>query len=103
MNQTNNNPLVTIVMATFNESPEMITKAINSILYQSYKNLELLILDDSTAIDSKNAIDSVVANDTRVKVIRKEQRMGFVPALNEGIRLSKGKYIARMDGDDIAL
>lgn len=95
-------PLVSVVMATFNETPDMVGKAIESILNQTYTNLELFILDDSTNELTRNKIDSYLI-DERVKVIRSENRMGFVPALNKGLSLTSGKYVARMDGDDISL
>ena len=95
-------PLVSVVMATFNEKPDMVGKAIESILSQSYRNLELFVLDDSTAEETRNKIDSYSV-DSRVHVIREAERMRFVPALNKGLRLATGKYIARMDGDDISL
>ncbi len=96
-------PLVSVVMATFNESVKFITSAINSILHQTYSNLELLICDDSTDAKTIGAIDSLASSDARIKVIRKHDRMGFVTALNEGLENAKGELIARMDGDDIAL
>ena len=95
-------PLVSVVMATFNEKPDIVGKAIESILSQTYQNLELLVLDDSTAEETRRKIDSY-SNDSRVKVVREQTRMGFVPALNKGLKLAAGKYIARMDGDDISL
>lgn len=95
-------PLVSVVMATFNETPDMVGKAIESILNQTYSSLELFILDDSTNELTRQKIDSY-NTDNRVKVIRDEKRMGFVPALNKGLALASGKYIARMDGDDISL
>ena len=95
-------PLVSVVMATFNEKPNMVGKAIESILSQTYQNFELFVLDDSTAEETKQKIDSY-SSDSRVHVIRESNRMKFVPALNKGLKLASGKYIARMDGDDIAL
>ena len=97
-----NKPLISVVMATFNEKPEMVGKAIESILNQTYSNFELFVLDDSNNQETRNKIDSY-KDDFRVKVIREQSRMGFVPALNKGLSLSSGKYIARMDGDDISL
>lgn len=97
-----NNPLVSIVMATYNEPPTQIEKAIASILNQSYRNLELLIYDDSTNPETISVIDSF-CNDERVKIHRFSVRLGFVPSLNKGLEEAKGEYIARMDGDDIAL
>lgn len=96
-----NEPLVSIIMATFNESAEMITLSISSILKQTYRNLELLIFDDSTNTETIKTIEQL-AKDTRVKVFRSEKRVGFVPSLNKGLETAAGKYIARMDGDDIS-
>lgn len=95
-------PLISVIMATFNEKPKFITESIQSILDQTYSNFEFIILDDSTNDDTKTAIDKLASRDSRIKIIRKDERMGFVPALNEGLRLAKGDFIARMDGDDIS-
>ncbi|KAA6306833.1 hypothetical protein EZS27_041503, partial [termite gut metagenome] len=94
-------PLISVVMATFNEPVEYITASIKSILEQTYSNLEFIIADDSINIDTIEAINSF-AKDKRIKIIRKNYRMGFVKALNEGLKVAKGEYIARMDGDDIS-
>lgn len=96
-------PLVSIVMATFNEPVDFITKAIESILHQTYTNWELLICDDSNNAKTIDAIDQLANADSRVKIIRKNERMGFVNALNEGLSNAKGELIARMDGDDVAI
>lgn len=96
-------PLVSVVMATYNEPQEFITASINSILAQTYVNWELLIADDSTNEGTIQIIDTFVKKDKRIKVIREETRMGFVKALNIGLKSSKGIFIARMDGDDIAM
>lgn len=96
-------PLVSVVMATFNEPEVYITAAIQSILNQTYKKWELIIVDDSTSKKTIEIIDTFVASDGRIVLIRKAERMGFVRALNEGLKNAHGKYIARMDGDDISL
>lgn len=95
-------PLVSVVMATFNEPVEIITKSIESILNQTFTDFELIIIDDSSNVDTKKAID-LLSNDKRVLVLREPQRIGFVKSLNLGLLQAKGKYIARMDGDDIAV
>lgn len=97
------NPLVSVVMATFNEPVELITASIESVLNQTYQYLELIIADDSTYKDTISVIDSYAKRDNRIIVIRRAERMGFVAALNEGLKCARGKYIARMDGDDISL
>ena len=96
-------PLVSVVMATFNEPVEMIEGAIGSILNQTYQNIELLIFDDSTKPDTIASIDKIALSDARVSVHRFLERKGFVESLNEGLKLAKGEYIARMDGDDFSL
>lgn len=94
--------LVSVVMATFNEPVNYITAAIKSILEQSYTNIELIIVDDSTNEETVYTINYFAKEDKRVKVLRESVRIGFVKALNKGLQEAKGQYIARMDGDDIA-
>lgn len=99
--EVSNSPLVSVVMATFNENSNVISDAINSILHQTYTNLELHIIDDSTKEETKAAIDSFTT-DPRVYIHRTTERLGFIKSLNCGLEASKGKYIARMDGDDFS-
>lgn len=96
-------PMVSVIMATFNEPKLFIEASIASILNQTYSNLELLIADDSTNPETVKVINDFAASDSRVIVIRKAERMGFVNALNEALHLAKGDLIARMDGDDISV
>ncbi len=96
-------PLVSVILATYNEKPDYIERSIQSILNQEYDNIELIVLDDSDNKETIRTIDRLSEQDGRIKVVRKAARMGFVPSLNEGLRLARGEYIARMDGDDIAL
>lgn len=96
-----NQPLISVVLATYNERPAHVKTAIDSILNQTYQNIELLIIDDSINAETKIAIDSY-SLDNRVVIIRSETRLGFVSALNKGLERSRGEYIARMDGDDVS-
>jgi glycosyltransferase involved in cell wall biosynthesis len=77
-------------------------EAIDSIIAQSFRNFELIIIDD----DSKDRTSSIIAryqkSDSRIQVYRQE-RQGLIKSLNIGCHLAKGKYIARMDADDISL
>lgn len=95
------NPLVSVIMATFNEPVKYIKEAIESILNQTYTNFEFIIIDDSTKTDTIETID-FYTKDPRVVIIRNNTKMGFVRALNKGLKTAKGQYIARMDGDDIS-
>ena len=94
--------LVSVIIPAFNEKPIMISDAVNSILKQTYKNIEVHIFDDSTNTETIKAIDSF-SNDSRIHVHRAKERVGFIKSLNRGLEVSKGKYIARMDGDDFSL
>ncbi|MFT3751973.1 MAG: glycosyltransferase [Paludibacter sp.] len=96
------NPLVSVVMATFNEPVSYIKESIESVLNQTYKNLELIIVDDSTRFETIETIDSY-NSDNRVIIIRDKKRFGFVKALNIGLQKANGQFIARMDADDVSL
>ncbi len=95
-------PEVSVIIATYNEPREIIQQSVQSILDQTFTNLEVLILDDSTSAETRSILDSF-SSDPRVQLIRGETRMGFVHSLNIGLRQAKGRFIARMDGDDISL
>jgi len=95
-----NSILISVIMTTFKEPKNYIQQSIESVLNQTYTNFELLILDDSSNSETIQAIDSF-KKDIRVNVVREKRRMGFVHALNKGMKMAKGKYIARMDADDI--
>lgn len=97
-----NNPLVSVVVRTFNQSDIFLSDTLNSVLQQTYTNLELLISDDSNSKNSIDFIDNIGKCDDRVRVIRKSERMGLVGAMNEALKTSKGDYIAVLDADDIA-
>ncbi|WP_336175309.1 glycosyltransferase family 2 protein [Acinetobacter ursingii] len=93
------NPLVSVVMPVFN-SQEYLSKAIESILNQTYENFELIIINDGS-VDYSDLIISNFLFDKRIRYIKREN-LGLIYTLNEGISLSKGKYVARMDSDDIS-
>ncbi len=93
------NPLVSVVLSVYN-GEKYLDEAIESILNQSYENFEFIIIDDGSSDKSLEIIRSY--DDKRIVVISRENR-GLVSSLNEGIEIAKGRYIARMDADDISL
>ena len=93
-------PLVSVIMPAFN-TELYIREAIESILNQTYKNIEFLIYDDCSTDATVAIIESFV--DPRIKLIKKQQRNGYTESLIEGIKRAQGKYIARMDSDDISV
>ncbi len=93
------NPLVSVIIPTYNRAP-VLKEAINSVLQQTYKNLEIIVIDDGSKDDTENIINDF--NDKRIIYIRQDHK-GAPSAKNEGIQNSKGKYIAFLDSDDIWL
>ena len=76
-------------------------RAIKSILNQTFKDFEFLIINDGSTDNSVKIIQSF--NDLRLRLIHNESNIGLIKTLNKGLKLSNGKYIARMDCDDISL
>ena len=87
-------------MAAYNESAG-ITSSIQSVIAQTYTNWELIIIDDASIDDTCELIREHQGKDNRIKLIENEKNIGLANCLNKGIKESKGKYIARLDADDI--
>ena len=92
------NPLVTILMPVYNGS-EYLNETIESILNQSFQDYELLIIDDCSTDNSVDIINFY--NDKKINLIINNKNIGQSRTLNKGILRSKGKYISRIDQDDI--
>lgn len=92
--------LVSVILPVYN-AREFVQDSIASILNQSYKNLEVIIIDDASTDNSLAIIRQF--SDPRIKVVINSTNQGLAKNLNYGMKLAKGKYIARMDADDIAL
>lgn len=97
-----NSPLVSVVMPVYN-GERYLASAIQSILDQSFENFEFLIIEDGSTDGSPIITDKYEKLDTRIKVIRHARNQGLISALNVGIQAAQGKYLARMDQDDISL
>ena len=94
-------PLISVVTAVYN-GERYLAEAIESILRQSFTEFEFIIIYDGSVDSSPSILHSYAAKDARVRLVAHENR-GLTPALNEGIALARGQFIARMDADDIAL
>jgi glycosyltransferase involved in cell wall biosynthesis len=92
-------PVVSIGMPVFNNEKTLAT-AIRSILSQTYGSWELLVMDDGSADGTLEVARSF--RDARIIVFTDHSHKGLVPRLNQAVEMSRGKYFARMDGDDIA-
>jgi len=93
-------PLVAILMPVYN-CQNYLDKAIKSILSQTYQNFEFIIINDNSNDDTEKIIRSF--KDIRIRYFKNKKNLGLAQSLNKGIKIAKGKYIARMDGDDISL
>lgn len=94
-------PLISVVMAVYNADKYLVV-AIESILQQTLSDFEFIVIDDGSTDGSLSIINRYADIDNRIKIVSRENK-GLPASLNEGIRLAKGKYIARMDADDISL
>jgi len=93
-------PFVSVILPVFN-GQKYLKDAIHSILQQSFRDLELIVVDDGSTDDSAAIAEAF--NDKRVKVLRNGTNRGVAYTLNRAMDESQGKYIARMDSDDVAL
>jgi glycosyltransferase involved in cell wall biosynthesis len=92
---------ISVIMPVYN-AEKYLAEAIQSILNQSYRDFELLILNDGSK-DSSAQIARGFESDPRVKLIDRKDNWGLVRTLNDGLERSMGEFIARMDADDISL
>ena len=97
--------LVSIIVPSYKRTPELVGRALNSLLNQTYKNIEIVVVDDnakpelsSYREDLKNLIDSL--GDDRIVYLQNEANLGGAGSRNEGIRVANGEYITFLDDDD---
>jgi len=94
------NPVISVILPVFNAA-SFLKEAIDSILNQSFSDFELLIYDDGSTDSSRSIIDTY--QDKRIIRHYSDINQGLISVLNKGFADAKGKYIARMDADDISL
>ena len=104
MNYTAENPEISIIMGVYNQyNKEQLNEAVNSILNQTFENFEFIIYDDGSDELPARYIERLRERDDRIRVIRCEDNQGLAFSLNRCIGEARGKYLARMDADDISL
>lgn len=95
--------LISIIMCAYNEQLDWIEKSMDSILEQTYKYIEfIVVLDNPENLELKKLLHAYQSRDPRVKLIVNEKNLGLVDSLNIALRYCTGEYIARMDADDIS-
>ena len=94
---------ISVVVSIYNEPIEWLAESVNSILAQTFTDFEFVIINDNpNREENKLFLSELQKADQRVVVIENETNIGLTKSLNKGLRAAKGKYIARMDADDIA-
>ena len=90
-------PKISVIMSAYN-AEKYIKEAINSVLNQTFKDFEFIIINDGSTDSTKNIILSY--KDSRIRLIENKENIGLTKSLNKGLRVAKGEYIARVDVDD---
>jgi len=92
-----------VIMATYKESIECLKQSIESIINQTYNDFEfIIILDNPDNKEHIAFINDYVCKDERIKFYINDKNMGLTNTLNRGLKLAEGKYVCRMDADDIS-
>lgn len=100
MDMLMSDPMISVVMPVYN-GEKYLKEAIDSILNQTFTDFEFLIINDGSTDETEEIILSY--DDSRIRYVKNETNLQIVKTLNKGIELARGKYIARMDADDISL
>ncbi len=95
-----NTPLVSVLICAYNVE-KYIEECINAVINQTYKNLEIIVVNDGSSDSTLSKLHSLSEKDSRIKIINNSKNLGFISSLNIGIEYVSGDYVARTDADDI--
>ena len=95
-------PLVSVIIPTYNRA-ELIRRAIDSVLAQSYKNWEIIVVDDNSQDNTAKVIQEIVDQGQLIQYHRHSTNLGGSAARNTGIKQAQGEYVAFLDSDDVWL
>lgn len=95
-------PRISVLMSVRN-AESFVDESVNSIANQSYPDFEFLVADDASTDKTLNRLENLAKSDHRLRIFRNEKQLGVAASLNRLIDEARGEYIARMDGDDIAV
>lgn len=98
----NNNPEISVIMSVY-DGQSCLLEAVESILNQTFKDFEFIIIDDGSTDRTPEILKEYARKDERIKIITNPKNIGLTKSLNQAIKEAKGKYIVRMDADDISL
>ena len=92
-----NKPKISVIMSVYNGTP-FLEEAVESILKQTYKNFEFIIVDDASTDETWKYLKFL--NDQRIKLLKNTKNLGLAASLNIALRQAQGDFVARMDADD---
>ncbi len=95
-------PRISVLMSVYN-GEKYLREAIDSILAQSFRDFEFIVIDDASTDSTAEILCSCANSDSRIRLLRNEQNLGLTRSLNRGLAIARGQYVARMDADDISL
>ena len=96
--------LISVIMSVYNEKESDLKESIESILNQTYSEIELIIVNDNPDNpDLKRILESYRDMDSRVRIINNDSNIGLARSLNEALQVATGEFVARMDADDISV
>jgi glycosyltransferase involved in cell wall biosynthesis len=93
-------PRISVILPTLN-GMKYLEQAIHSVLTQSFEDLELIIINDGSTDETDMIVNRLIKEYSRIVYIKHEKSLGLQKTLNEGLALSRGEFIARIDDDDI--
>ena len=93
-------PLVSVLLAVRNDA-RYLPEALNSVLQQTVDDLELIVVDDASTDETPRILSAT--DDRRTVVLRNEEQLGLAASLNRGLDAAQGRYVARLDADDVTL
>jgi len=97
-------PKISVILPVYQVQINWFTQSLNSIVNQTFTDFELIVvLDNPDSKELETVINKHKKNDERILLIKNRQNIGLPKSLNKGIQLSRGKYIARMDADDVSM
>lgn len=94
-----NAPLVSVLMPAYN-CETYVSEAVSSMLSQTFADFELLVIDDGSTDATRAVLESI--HDPRLRLVSNPRNLGLIATLNRGLELASGRYIARMDADDVS-
>src|SRR5688572_3125739 len=93
-------PAVSVLMPVYN-AERFVAQTVDSILAQTFVDFEFIIIDDGSTDDSPEILKRYERRDPRIRLVSRPNT-GYVPALNEGLELVRGEFLARIDADDLS-